>query len=150
MAYSVYQDVLDTHKAIPSNESAYITKFIVDADIEIDLRLGIIGYTVPFTAPIPPVLTAISKYFATYKELKRIYAKQVQEGLFEWVRDYRDEGERLLKLLEMGASINDIDIPDIIDSSTKDFTPIFDLGDVEAWAYHPDDDDLRYGEDTDS
>lgn len=148
MAYATAQNVLDLHKYIPATESTYIVTLISDADIEIDLRLGIVGYTVPFTAPIPDVINVISKYKAVYKELKRLYGSQVEEAFYDWVKAWDDEAEKLLKLLEGGALLEDVALPKAIESSTEDFTPIFDLGDVEAWAYQPDDDDLRYGEDS--
>lgn len=145
MAYSTYIDVLAAHKPIPTSESSYITIFIADADIEIDLRLGAVGYSVPFD-PVPDAVAAISKYKALYLELKRLYGSQVQEGFFEWVKAWDDLAEKLLKLLENGAPMGSLAVPQLVESTTEDFTPIFDLGSITSQMLHPDDNDLRYGE----
>ena len=146
MAYCVAQDVINSHRNIPSSDSTYITIFIEDADTEIDLRLGSIGYTIPFS-PIPTVIKLISKLKAVHWELKRVYASQVQEGVFDWIQTFEDKAEQLLKFLEKGGKFGDLAPPQTVESTTEDVHFIFDLGDVISQGYHPDDDDIRYGED---
>lgn len=147
MAYCTYLQVIGCHKPIPATEQTNIEGFIRDVDAEIDLRLKLVGYDTPFSAPIPIVIETVSKYKTVYRELKRLYGSQVQEGFYEWVKNFDDIAEKLLELLEGGAPLDSISVPQQCESTTEDFTPIFDLGDVESWAYHPDGSDLRYGKD---
>jgi len=145
MAYCIPTEVRSLHKAIPAAEDSTILTFIADADAEIDLRLGAVGYSVPFD-PAPTIITTISKNKSIYFELKRIYGSQVQVGFFSWVEAYNEYADKLLSMLERGYPISGNAFPERIESTTEDFPFIFTLEDAESQVMHPDDNDIRYGE----
>ncbi|TRZ51008.1 MAG: DUF1320 domain-containing protein [Dehalococcoidia bacterium] len=151
MAYSVAADVLALHKKLENTNTTVITGHITDVDNEIDMRLKNAGYDVPF-ATTPPIVAIISKYEACYRVLKYEYGSQVQDGTYEWIDKYHDMADGLLKRLEAGENLLDssgtvVSGPgDMVKSSTQDFGFIFDLGDIVAQSYEPDDSDIRYGD----
>jgi hypothetical protein len=145
MAYCTPTEVRTMHKALPAAEDSTIATFIADADAEIDLRLGAAGYSVPFS-PTPTIINTISKNKSIYFELKRIYGSQVQVGFFSWVEAYNEYADKLLEMLEKGYPLSGTTFPERLESTTEDSQFIFTLEDLENQTMHPDDSDIRYGE----
>lgn len=154
MAYCTAAQVKNAHKPIPdtSAETTIIEGFIADVDFEIDFRLRIVGFSVPFS-PVPPIIEIISKYKTISRELMRLYGSQVQEGFAEWAQKFDAVAEDNLKRLEQGASLLASDgsiavaAPTFIESTTEGFEHIFTLEDELEWDLREDDTDIRYGED---
>jgi hypothetical protein len=155
MAYCTAAQVKNAHKPIPDTvaETTIIEGFIADVDSEIDFRLAIVGFSVPFS-PVPPIITIISKYKSISRELMRLYGSQVQEGFAEWAKKFDKVAEDNMKRLEQGAALLAADgsvavaAPIFIQSTTEDFELIFNLNDELEWDLREDDTDIRYGEDT--
>lgn len=155
MAYCTAAQVKNAHKPIPDTvaETTIIEGFIADVDSEIDFRLAIIGFSVPFS-PVPPIIRIISKYKTISRELMRLYGSQVQEGFAEWAKKFDDVAESNLKRLEQGGALLAADgsvaqaAPTFIESTTEDYEHIFNLNDELEWDLREDDTDIRYGEDT--
>ena len=152
MPYTTVQLVIDNHERIPATgEDTYIVNYITDADAIINGKLS--GkFTLPFIST-PALIGYISKSFATYFELRRLFGGQVQE-MHSWIATYWDQPMQILtdiaeckinltetELIDAGVAVHDR-----IVSNTKDRQAIFDLGDIYNQDYHPEENDERYGE----
>lgn len=154
MAYTTVAAVKQNHERIPDDlpaaeqalEDAAIAAFIADADAIINARIrGKV--TLPVTST-PALLAFISKSFATFFELRRLFGAQVEE-YHQWVQDYWDKAMQILEDVAECKYNFDSDVAaqyDLLASNTQGKQAIFDLGEVYDQAYHDDGDDDRYGE----
>jgi hypothetical protein len=145
--------VQEMHDQIPATSSTRVGHFITDAEYVVKAKLS------PFVAAWgdatePGIVQVIIKHLALWTELKALFGSQSEE-FHEWIRDARiypwDLLEQIIEMLEDGSEpMDEFTVKDTnqIRLNTKLFTKIFDLGDVLSQSTHPEDNDIRYGEDT--
>lgn len=141
------------HVPIPDADLADpIPTFITDAETWLMARLSLCGIKMWTDATEPAIAKLIIKHRATWFELKRLYGSQVDE-FHDWVENFKEEPEQMVamicKLAEMKAQLPpglEYSVSDPIRSKTKGRVKIFTLQDEKDWAFHPEDDDKRYGE----
>ena len=91
-------------------------------------------YTVPFSAPVPPMVRNLTEELATYLALHGKFTRD-NKNRNDWVKDYKDNYDKWMKaimdwdscLLDAGGDPVD-EAEDIISSNTEDYTPTFDEG----------------------
>lgn len=144
--------VQEMHDQIPDTSETRIGHFITDAEYVVKAKLSPF-VTMWTNANEPGVVQVIIKHMALWTELKALFGSQSEE-FHEWIRDVLifpwDLLEQLIEMFEEGKMFpEDFSVleENQIRLNTKTRVHIFDLGDVHAQAMHPEDDDIRYGED---
>lgn len=150
MAYTTIAEVRLNHERIPegSEEDTIIARHIASVDGIIDGKLRS-KYEVPFSTT-PPLIGAIACDLATFRTLRSLFGAQV-ETYQQWLDQYKTPADQLLLEIQECKINLDSDLVTAhtrVRSNTQGRQAIFDLGDPYDQAYHPEDDDARYGEDS--
>jgi hypothetical protein len=153
MSNVVWTEVRELHTQIPTTSESRIGRFITDAEYVVKSKLA--PYVEAWTDLTEPgVVRVIIKHLACWTELQSLYGSQVEE-FHEFVQNFKEFPWDLLHEI-IDAAKEGLDIDDEftekvlskVSYNTELRTKIFDLGDVLSQIMHPEDDDLRYGEDT--
>jgi len=149
MAYTTISEVRLNHERIPagSEEDSIISRHIAWVNAVIDGKLRE-KYTVPFTTT-PPLIGMIACDLVTYRTLRSLFGAQVEQYQ-QWIDEYKTPAEELLNEISectVNLDPDDVTVLTRVRSNTKGKEAIFDLGDPYDQAFHPTEDDKRYGED---
>lgn len=136
MAYSTAANVkvvLLNIASYPFDDTA-IAAFITKADSLIDSYLANV-YAVPFVTT-PALINSISVDITCYYLLRTTYTNDRVEEANSWVKEWYTKAIDILKKLankEISLGTNYLPTTDIITSSDENYTPIFDVDNVEDW-----------------
>lgn len=115
-------------------EDAAIVIFIAKADALIDSYLSNI-YTTPFVTT-PALIKSLSIDITCYYLLRTSYTNDRVEEKNSWVIEWYTKAIDMLKKLaskEISLGANYLSTSSVITSSDENYTPIFDIDDVEDW-----------------
>lgn len=150
MSTIVWTDVQELHDPIPDTSENRIGNFISDAENIIKAKLA--PYVQLWTDTTEPgIVSVIIKHMACWTELKALYGSQVEE-FHDWIKDFKELPwellHELIAMLQSGIVPNGFTAlqSNPIRSNTKTFEKIFNLADWNSQKLHPDDADIRYGE----
>ena len=147
----VWTEVQEMQDQIPDTSEDRIGRFIIDAERVVKSKLA--AFVEAWTdATEPGIIQVIVKHFALWTEMESLFGSQSEE-YHEWVAARKVFPWDLLhQIIDDAKEGLDID-PDFtkknvewVRSNTKLYAKIFDLGEVLSQGMHPDDADLRYGE----
>ena len=152
MSNVIWTNVQELHDPIPDDSEDRIERFITDSENIIKAKLA--PYVQAWNdASEPSIVQVIIKHMSCWTELKALYGSQVEE-FHDWIRDFRelpwDLLHELIEMLQNGfvpEGFNALQ-SNALRSNTKTFEKIFNLNKWESQSLHPDDSDIRYGEDT--
>jgi len=141
MAYSTAAKVRQMCTGVPASYDTTITAHIVRADSIINAKLSV-RYSVPF-ATTPPLIETISTMLASYfTMLAQFTGDSVNRS--EWTLEYKtalqmlnDIAEGVLPILT-DAGVQLALNGDPVSSNNKDYTPVFDMGDIIDSRVDPD------------
>lgn len=150
MSNVIWTEIQEMHDPIPNSDEDRIERFILRAETMVKSKLS--PYVEMWTdATEPDIVKNMIQDLACWMELRALYGSQTKE-FHDWIAQFREDAMELLHeiiaMLEEGFNPHGFTLlqSNQVRSNTKTLEKIFNLNTWESQSLHPEDADIRYGE----